>query len=156
MIVMTDRLTEHFKLSEFAHRDGNDLYVWIDEAFLPFVNALEDFRVWYNRPININSGYRPEKYNIAVGGSRNSSHLRMCAVDFNLPEEFYTFTDKRKNEFLLNVRRKWSQLCTKYGYHAQCNFYDTYLHLGLSFTGRSSYLDYRTDKALKLNFKLIS
>lgn len=146
MIVLTDRLTEHFKLSEFAHHENGDLQVWIDEAFIPFVSALEEFRCWYNRPININSGFRPAAYNRSVGGSPNSSHLRMCAVDFNLPPEYFGFTSARREQFLRNVRSKWIALCGKYGYKAQCNWYDTYIHLGFSFSTTGSFLDKRTVK----------
>lgn len=146
MIVLTDRLTEHFKLSEFAHHENGDLQIWIDEAFIPFVSALEEFRVWYHRPININSGFRPAAYNRAVGGSSNSSHLRTCAVDFNLPLEYKSFTPARREQFLRDIRAKWICLCNIYGYKAQCNWYDSYIHLGFSFGTKSSFLDKRTVK----------
>ena len=110
------RITEHFKLSEFVH-NGSEIY--IDD--------------------------RPAAYNAAVGGSSNSSHLFTGAVDFPLPSKYYSFTRARKEQFLQNVKTKWSALCQTAGVYPQVNFYDTYLHLGIS-TQRASYLDKRTKK----------
>lgn len=136
------RITDHFKLSEFVH-NGSEIY--IDDRFFVFVELLERFRLWYNRPINITSGYRPAAYNAAVGGSSNSSHLFTGAVDFPLPPEYYGFTRVRKEQFLNNVKTKWSALCQTAGVYPQVNFYDTYLHLGISMQ-RASYIDKRTKK----------
>lgn len=126
--VRDGQLTPHFNISEFTHR-GREIYISAD--FFRFVECLEDFREWYNRPINITSGYRPPAYNRSIGGSSNSSHLRTLAVDFPLPKEFYGFSTARKREFLSNVKEKWIEICYYAGFGCQCNFYDTYLHLGV-------------------------
>lgn len=139
------QLTEHFKLSEFCHHGNKTLEMYIDERFLDFVHCLEEFRVWYKRPINISSGFRPVKYNKSVGGSSNSSHLVSLAVDFNYPSEYMEMTSTRKKQFLENVRLKWARLCVKYGYSAQTNYYDNRFHLGFSLSGKYSFLDYRKE-----------
>lgn len=136
------QLTQHFKLSEFCHKNSE---IYIDYRFVVFVQLLEQFRVWYNRPININSGYRPAAYNRQVGGSVNSSHLFSGAVDFNLPAEYYGYNRARKEQFLQNIKTKWCALCQTAGVFPQVNFYDTYIHLGIS-TKNSSFLDKRTKK----------
>lgn len=138
--VVDGQLTNHFNISEFCH----NCELYIDERFFDFVNCLEDFRVWYNRPVNISSGYRPAAFNKAVGGSSNSSHLFSLAVDFLYPAEYFKFDVKRKEEFLTNVRLKWARLCVKYGYTAQTNFYDNRFHLGFSLNGKYSFRDERS------------
>lgn len=141
------QLTENFSIDEFCcRRDNGDLVIWLDERFLKFIYCLQEFRTWYGRPININSGFRTYQKNNRVGGSRNSSHLWSLAVDFNLPSEYKRMNTTRKKEFLENVRLKWIRLCRKYGFGAQCNWYDTYLHLGFSLDGKDSILDKRSVK----------
>lgn len=139
------RLTPHFKLREFVHRhpDGSG-EIYFTCTFFDFVQMLEEFRVWYNRPINITSGYRPPEYNVSVGGSPNSSHLKSLAVDFPLPAAFAGYSLPRKREFLQNVQDKWKSICRARGFGCQCNWYDTYLHLGIG--ERDSFIDKRSWK----------
>ena len=44
--------------------------------------ALEPYRRRVGAPMNVTSWYRPEPFNSAAGGVRNSSHLNGRAVDF--------------------------------------------------------------------------
>lgn len=44
---------------------------------------LDPLREWYGKPINVNSGYRSQKLNKAVGGVNNSFHLTGCGVDID-------------------------------------------------------------------------
>ena len=46
--------------------------------------VLEPLRVAMGRPIRISSGYRCEKLNTAVGGVRNSQHLKGQAADISI------------------------------------------------------------------------
>lgn len=136
------RLSKYFTLKEFAHYE--DGYV-IDVAddFFKFVNALQLFRKWYNRPIIITSGYRPPLYNKAVGGSVNSSHLKALAIDFKLPQTFNQMDKLEQERFLNNVKSEWTDICKCYGKGAQCNYYDTYIHIGFSLNSENSYIDKR-------------
>jgi len=143
ILIHNGQLTEHFNLWEFAHKSGAEIEINYDFIYI-FVPAVETFRVWYNREINPTSGYRPPAYNATIpGASKNSSHLHTWAIDFLLPVEFFTFSKSRQNEFLLNVRRKWTEICHALGVYAQCNFYDNRLHLGIS-RKNDSFLDLRT------------
>jgi len=136
------KLTEHFYLCEFAHISGKELY--IDYEFIyNFVPALEEFRVWYNRPINITSCYRPPTYNAIVGGSKDSAHLHARAVDFPFPKEYYAMSYDRKQLFLENVKMKWREICHNRGRYAQVNYYDNRFHLGMSLK-HDNFLDLRT------------
>ncbi|MFV0516781.1 MAG: D-Ala-D-Ala carboxypeptidase family metallohydrolase [Aminipila sp.] len=130
MNLQNEQLTEHFKLSEFAC-NGKMI---ITPNFIKFIyEVIEPFRKWYKRPININSGYRTRDKNIAVGGVGNSLHLKAMAIDFSFPVEFRSMSHERKQQFLNNINQKWYSLCTKAGGYGQICWYDTYIHLGLSY-----------------------
>ena len=44
-------------------------------------NVLNPLREMYGKPITVNSGYRCPKLNAAVGGAKNSHHMRGEAAD---------------------------------------------------------------------------
>lgn len=44
--------------------------------------ALDNIRFMLGQPVEILSSYRDEDYNAAVGGERNSYHMRFMAIDF--------------------------------------------------------------------------
>lgn len=46
---------------------------------LPRVNLI---RFHYGKPLTVSSGYRPGRFNTAVGGAKNSNHMYCKAVDF--------------------------------------------------------------------------
>ena len=52
--------------------------IHMDEKFM---DKLIELREKLNQPMTISSGYRSEAHNIAIGGSKNSAHLKGCAVD---------------------------------------------------------------------------
>lgn len=76
------KLSEHFKVKEFACKDGNDEILIDDEV----VEALEKIRVTINKPIKIISGYRTASYNIQCGGASDSYHVKGQAVDIQADE----------------------------------------------------------------------
>ena len=71
------QLSPHFRLSEFASRDGADK-VLVDEAL---VALLEAIRAATGGAVTINSGYRSPAHNAAVGGVSSSQHLYGRAAD---------------------------------------------------------------------------
>ena len=90
------RLSQHFTLGELCKtsaktQDGNiPSHVHI-ENLKRLCGWLEELRRRWNNiygegndPIIINSGYRSEAVNKAVGGAPNSNHLTGCAVDINV------------------------------------------------------------------------
>ena len=64
-------LSPHFRVREFACRDGADL-VKIDTDL---VELLERIRTAACGAVTVNSGYRTASYNQKVGGARASQHL---------------------------------------------------------------------------------
>ena len=98
------KLSEHFSLGELCVTnaktpDGNiPSHVHIENLRNLCENWLEELRYSYNvlyclkpgedyetsrnvEPIVINSGYRSEAVNRAIGGAKGSNHLTGCAVD---------------------------------------------------------------------------
>lgn len=71
------KLSAHFKVAEFASKDGSD-YVMVDDEL---VRLLEQIRVWAEAPVKITSGYRTFSHNRAVGGASNSFHTKGQAAD---------------------------------------------------------------------------
>lgn len=70
-------LSPHFKVSEFACSDGTDT-VFVSPTLL---SVLEKIRVHFGKPVKINSGYRTEAKNKAVGGAAYSQHKYGLAAD---------------------------------------------------------------------------
>ena len=73
-------LSPHFKVREFACSDGTDT-VFVSPAL---VEVLEKVRVHFGKPVHINSGYRTEAKNNAVGGAAYSQHKYGLAADITI------------------------------------------------------------------------
>ena len=88
------QISKNFKLKEFQCKDGSQL-VKIDSQLLYKLQALRDE---IGRPVIINSGYRTESHNKAVGGAQNSYHMQGKAVDIRVnglkPEEIAKIAEK--------------------------------------------------------------
>ena len=58
-----------------------------DDIFKKMVTVsekvFEPLRKWCKHPINVNSFYRSEKLNTAIGGSKKSSHMSGQAIDIS-------------------------------------------------------------------------
>ncbi len=71
-------LTPHFKVSEFACKDGSDAILISEEL----VSLLEQIRTHFEKPIVITSGYRTAAHDKRVGGSGAGYHVKGMAADF--------------------------------------------------------------------------
>ena len=82
-------INEYFKYREFDCKCGKcERPQGVPSKEL--VDILTKIRKHYNQPVIINSGYRCEAHNKAVGGSANSQHFKGSAVDIivkNTPTE---------------------------------------------------------------------
>lgn len=72
-----DKITEHFKVKEFACKDGSPI-VFVDEWLAMLLNIL---RETIKKPVIITSGYRTPEHNKKVGGAKYSYHMRGMAAD---------------------------------------------------------------------------
>ena len=71
------QLGPHFRLGEFASKDGSDKVLVDDDL----VELLEQIREAAGGAVTINSGYRSPEHNAAVGGVSSSQHLYGRAAD---------------------------------------------------------------------------
>ena len=91
---VTNNLSEHFTLAELTKTNTriknvpNEAQV---ENLKRLCGWLEMLRSEWNRrygegddPVIINSGYRSEAVNKAVGGAKGSNHMTGCAVDIRV------------------------------------------------------------------------
>lgn len=97
------QLTPHFTLEELTHTDhrtldntptehekciidGKEVLVNAVANLPRLANFLEQIKVALgNKPIMVNSGFRSEAVNNAVGSSNKSDHRRGCAADIRVP-----------------------------------------------------------------------
>lgn len=81
------KLSENFKVKEFACKDGSNP-IFLDTEL---VELLQKIRDHFNRSVTITSAYRTVAYNKKIGGSTNSQHLYGRAADIQVkdtPPEF--------------------------------------------------------------------
>lgn len=98
----------NFALSEFINSDsakalGIDnmpkAVSVFDNLLLLIVNVLQPLRDAYGKPLYVNSGFRCERLNKAVGGAANSQHLYGQAADI-------TTGTKAGNKALLQLAQR--------------------------------------------------
>ena len=92
--------TKHFKYKDIIRSytadklniDNNIPLIYKDN-YIKLLGYLQELRDAYGKPIIVNSGYRSEELNKAVGGSRISSHLYCLAADIRTNDlnEFIPF-----------------------------------------------------------------
>lgn len=73
-----NKVSKHFRLREFASKDGAD-EVLIDDDLLTLLEAIHSEAG--DKAITINSAYRTQSHNQAVGGVWNSQHVQGKAAD---------------------------------------------------------------------------
>lgn len=71
------KLSPHFKVKEFACKDGSDPIIIDDDL----IEILESLRLKLGKPIIIMSGYRTYDYNYKIKGAINSYHTKGQAAD---------------------------------------------------------------------------
>ena len=83
------RLSDHFTIGELTKTSAKGIDNTPSHAAVLNLknlceNWLEPLRQRYNKPILINSGFRSEAVNKAIGGVKGSNHLTGCAVDIRV------------------------------------------------------------------------
>ncbi len=76
-------LTAHFSLAEFKSHDGRGFPKSVIPTLRELAENLEVLRAEVG-PIGITSGYRSPQHNAAVGGAKNSFHMRGMAADITV------------------------------------------------------------------------
>ncbi len=114
------KLSEHLSLaevtrSEYAKRNGinNMPNAEHTENLIELAKKIfEPIRVHFNKPIYISSGYRCKALNTAIGGAKNSQHMKGEALDIdqgNRKENMEIF------DFIKN-NLEFDQLINEFGY----------------------------------------
>ena len=83
-------LTEHFTLEELTHTDHRELENIPNETEIKNLYRLAEFletvkTVLGGKPIMVNSAFRSEAVNTAVGSKNTSQHRIGAACDFRVP-----------------------------------------------------------------------
>ena len=78
------QVTKHFKMSEFACKDGTQVPTKYQGNVAALCLALEHLRAKLGSPVVIISAYRTKAYNKRVGGASKSQHLTAKAADIRL------------------------------------------------------------------------
>lgn len=88
MLNPTTKITANFFVHEFMRSDtatrlgiSNEIPDSMDQNLKRVCEVLERIRSALGKGINILSGYRSDKLNSAVGGSKTSAHCRCLAAD---------------------------------------------------------------------------
>ena len=77
-------LTANFTLAEFKSHDGAAFPKWVIPNLKELAQQLEVLRTATGASIHINSGYRSPAHNAAVGGAKNSQHMKGEAADISV------------------------------------------------------------------------
>ena len=79
---------KNFRINEFVCRCGCEMPAEARQNIEALVaEVLDPLREAYGKPIYVNSGYRCEKHNKAVGGVPRSQHLVGQAADISVKSE---------------------------------------------------------------------
>ena len=90
---MSDNILEG-KFTWFTQKElenGQIIPVDLYPNIIPTATILDALRTEIGEPIYINSTYRDPLYNKAVGGAKNSLHLKFNAIDFSIKRDSSTF-----------------------------------------------------------------
>jgi zinc D-Ala-D-Ala carboxypeptidase len=88
---MTINVSEHISLREATHSDKAEKLgldnspnaEQLNNMVLVATMCFEPLRLWYGKPIKINSFFRSEAVNKAVNGSPTSNHMKGHAIDID-------------------------------------------------------------------------
>ena len=80
------RLTKNFTKREFKSKDGSKMPIEVLENVKELALNLQVLRDFLGEPLRINSAYRSEAHNKAVGGSSRSQHLLGKASDLRVKD----------------------------------------------------------------------
>ena len=110
------------------------------------VNVFQPIREHFNTPIGISSGYRSEKLNKAIGGSKTSQHSKGQALDLDA-ELYGGLTNKQIFEFIRD-NLDYDQLINEFDY--------SWVHVSYNRLGnRKQVLEAYKNKFGKTKYKLI-
>ena len=78
------KLTNNFSKSEFECKSGEEMPLDVLENVKLLAIQLQKIREYVGKPIRINSAYRSEAHNQAIGGVKTSQHILGKAADITI------------------------------------------------------------------------
>ena len=118
---------KNFKIQEFVCHCGCEMPPEVKANIEALVaNVLDPLREAYGKPIYVNSGYRCEKHNKAVGGVPKSQHMLGQAADISVKSEKL----KVKSEL-----ETLASIIVQQGRFDQLIIYPTFLHVSYRRSG---------------------
>ena len=78
------KLTNNFSKSEFECKSGEEMPLDVLENVKLLAIQLQKIRDYVGKPIRINSAYRSEAHNKAIGGVKTSQHILGKAADITI------------------------------------------------------------------------
>ena len=90
------KLAEHFKVKEFACKDGSQV-VFVDDYLCIILDILRDK---LKKPVIITSGYRTPEWNKKCSGAKYSYHMRGMAADIRVDGMSAKEIAKKLNEIV--------------------------------------------------------
>ena len=78
------KLTNNFSKSEFDCKSGEEMPLDVLENVKLLAIQLQKIREYVGKPIRINSAYRSEAHNQAIGGVKTSQHILGKAADITI------------------------------------------------------------------------
>ena len=78
------KLTNNFSKSEFECKSGEEMPLDVLENVKLLAIQLQKIRDYVGKPIRINSAYRSEAHNEAIGGVKTSQHILGKAADITI------------------------------------------------------------------------
>ena len=78
------KLTNNFSKSEFECKSGEEMPLDVLENVKLLAIQLQKIRDYVGKPIRINSAYRSEAHNKAIGGVKTSEHILGKAADITI------------------------------------------------------------------------
>lgn len=120
---------KNFRIQEFVCRYGCEMPPEARQNIEALVaNVLDPLRDEYGKPIYVNSGYRCEKHNKAVGGVPRSQHKVGEAADISLRLTAYGLQDELM---------KLARIIVSQGKFDQLILYPTFLHVSYKRNGNN-------------------
>ena len=93
------KLTNNFSKSEFECKSGEEMPLDVLENVKLLAIQLQKIRDYVGKPIRINSAYRSEAHNQAIGGVKTSQHILGKAADITID----TFTPDQVVSIIENM-----------------------------------------------------
>lgn len=106
----------YFDTKEFASKDGKES-PWPHVVDIALIDLCNKIREELGMAIVINSGYRSEEHNEAVGGAKSSYHVQGKAADLS-PRPYR----------IANVK-KLHEICDRLNPNGGVGFYNTFCHV---------------------------